>query len=202
MDMFIDRWDSTLLSDAEIDLICDGIEDIFFKEFFDSCGTQLGIWCVDFDGEMDRVIFCDNEVDIEWRNLIQEQSLSVFDEFYAAECENAEPNFEAQTLRVNGTDVTAEVFDLKFSSTMIHIYTSYTGSVEEYCARASVYGLAVMLCHILAKRDPSAEKLEEKIRETKMRHIDDAVRKNADHCLRQLLSSSRSSAVNWRNEKP
>lgn len=157
MDMFIDRWGSFNFSDNEIDIVCDAIENLLFKEFFETDNTLLAIHCSNENGdELDRVIFCRNKVDPEVEQLGYTVAMSFFDEFYMEVFNYPVPQTFSNTIHVQGTSIFLYLIGIKLSSGYVYMFDLANSMIDLESSCPSMFGLMLTVCKMLARRDKSA----------------------------------------------
>lgn len=160
MDMFIDRWGSFNFSNNEIDIVCDAIENLLFKDFFESENTLLSIHCSEEnDDEMDRVIFCRNKVDPEIEQLGYTFAFRSFDDFYAEVYDYPVPQTFSSTIQIQDTTIYINMIGIKFSSGYVFMFALANNLLDLQNSCTSMFGLMLTVCKMLGRRDVSAKVL-------------------------------------------
>lgn len=153
MDMYIDKWQSLIFDEDEIDFTTDAIENSLFKEFFGTEKTILAIDCASFDGELNRLMKAYNQTDKAYEYLTDEYARDAYLAIYEA----AAPDAPVFALLANKGSENED--DLKITASVMT--TSY-GFIMAYAAAPTViddsegilglYGLNLVMARLLAMR--------------------------------------------------
>lgn len=168
--MFINKQESVLFEDEELDAICAGIETIF-SEFFKEDETYLVVSGICFNKSMgcdiaDEVIRCLSHLSTGVRGIIDGSAIKInLQEFYKfiAKDDN-KPHFH-YSLYYNNKGLLVGSIGLELEMGKIFCYCGIDKTGEDEMVRYALCGLALLLCKImvLSRKSEWAQELLERI---------------------------------------
>jgi hypothetical protein len=201
MDMIVNKWDSKLFDWGEIDLLCDAIDSLLFKEFFENENTLLSIHCVQYDSDdMDRVIYCRNKLDVEVRTLSYKVCGDIFEEFYKENYDYPIPQLCARSVKIENTDMYFYTTALKLSLGYVYFFVAIDDPNLTEAAVECTYGLTLTICKMLSPDDDGAAKLSNSLPHSKYLEMNSTVRAAINKRVEELFESDRKSVVAWRED--
>lgn len=190
MDIIIDRYGSNIFDDPEIDIICDAIENLLYKEFFENENTLLEIHCTcENDNEWDNVIGFRNKVDPEVRQLGYHVAQPRFDSFYNEVFDYPVPQTTSQSLNIIGTTICLYLISIKLQVGYVYILALANSVADLESCSPSMFGLMLLVCKLLSYRDDSAAKLTNILENGKIRNLDKTTQQSICNKIDHLLSS-------------
>ena len=192
MDTIIDRVDSFVFSNKEIDAVCDVVENLLFREIFEAENTLLAIHCCEEnDNEIDNVLHFENRLSPEVEQIAYAVGMQLFDQFYAEVFDYPVPHIMSNTVKVAGTQIFLSLMCIKLSCGYINMFVAADDATDIDSAHMSMFGLAVAVCKILARRDMSASTLAGILTGGEIEHLDkatqDIICEKIDRLLRNHL---------------
>lgn len=192
MDMIIDRWGKKLFDDAEIDTICDAINNLLFKEFFEAENTLLSIQCTEeSDNETARAIYCKNKVDpeSEFEKLCYNYATRYFDDFYAKVFDYPVPQTESNAVGIGETTIYLYMISIKLESGYIYMYAGADCFQDIQSCSTSMFGLMLTVCKMLSYRDHSAGILADILTYKTIKNLEKTTQQAIVEKVNQLLSN-------------
>ena len=203
MDMFINRYGSYVLDDTEIDLVCDAIEGLIYKDLFEQDIAMVAINSFGEDNygrfSYDRVIQCWNKRDEYLKYCCETIAIQ---DHYMDFCKQF--NDEDIVCCVDNCQIVNEDFLLitttfRSSRGDLVVYSSIkdTSMVEDlYTCH---FGLVLLLAIMLEGDNESlCEAFVSRLLENKECIIDTVMRDAAFRRISELLTGDSKSAINWR----
>ena len=191
LEMYIDRFYSNVFDDDEINALCDGIENMLFKEFFEANSTVLSICCSEEnDNELDNVIKIKHEADKDKENFGYNSFYYFFDDFYSLVFDYPVPQIATAALAYDEKSVFIYEITMKFKSGYVGLFVIAGNELDLEQACFGMYGLSLMICKILKRRDRSAKVLENTLRGYKNNmpeSLKDTINKNVDRIIEKYL---------------
>lgn len=201
MDTIIDRWGSQIFDDEEINLVCEAIESMLFRELLNEENFMLSIHCAYVESdETDRVISYRNRTYREVDQLGYAFGLKTFERIHEKICDYPVPQIYTETVVIKRTDLRLVATLLKLSTGYIYFFVVVDDPLLVAMAQQGVFGLALTICKMLSFYDEGADKLMQILPSLTLKNLCDTERNSICRCVDRYFESDQKAVACWRED--
>jgi len=173
MDMSLNRFDTILLDDCDIDAVSNAICNYFFKDFFNQRNTHLFVQCMTDDGAKDCVIHICDRFDELMRKTAFVLGGSLLKDFYRTVHGVLRTSFAITSARSKSTGALCVTSCMRILG-MGYVFITCLFMDEDSRKEVyeSLYGLSLFVSHYLSRYNIYAGELAGKIEGAKITNID------------------------------